>query len=274
MNPSINHSALRHVTLLTLVVPYLSCSHPSTNPSDSRPLLSGISDITNIIWTLDESGYAPFHLIYSLGHFFGDDGCNRFGGAYEARNDSVFPTDVAQTQQLCSVNAFPLQYLAEPYRIHITRSGLRIFTQEGIFTYRTDVADDIEDSPLIQCWVLAASTDPAFAEIQTSQPTPTLLFDRNRGFRLAWSRADINSLGYDEVFGIFGTGAGNRILFYKTGWRRYAQRYDLMERILNSSSYSVNPDTLKAPVLILLNESYGSRFEFKTIKTMSTPSQQ
>lgn len=263
MNANSKHWILSFLVVLTLILLYTSCSDNSTNPNhiqhpDTQTL--NISDIKNIIWIRNETGYEPFYLIYDEGRFFGYDGCNWYGGLYETRNDSIFPADVSHTERACNVNTLSIQHLIEPYRIEITKNKLLIFAMQTTFTYKSDVTDSIENSPLIRNWILTASTDPEFDEIQSQQLTPVLSFDDNRGFKIAWYCVPDNKFGCDEIFGIFGIGPGSKILFYKTGWHNHAQGLDFMNRILNSSYYSVNTDTL-----ILFNENSSTRFEFEAI---------
>lgn len=267
MNGNIRQLIFSLLALLAFIVLPSGCDDSSTNPCDIQSptfRASGISDIIKIVWTLNKSAYEPFYLVYDEDRFFGYDGCNWFGGVYEARNDSIFPREVAQTERACNVSTFSIQHLAEPYRIEITQNELRIVAQRGTFTYKSDVTDSIENSPLIRDWMLTASTDPEFAEIHAQQLIPLLSLDGNRGFRIAWYCVPDNTFGCDEIFGIFGIGAGGKIIFYKTGWRNHAQGLDFMERILNSSSYSVEADTLT-----LVNESNGTSFEFSAISRSS-----
>jgi hypothetical protein len=90
---------------------------------------------------------------------------------------------------------------------------------------------------------------------------PTLLFEENRGFKIAWYCAPGNAFGCDGIFGIFGVGAGGKILFYQLGWRQHAPGSEFMHRILRSSSYSVVEDALS-----LFNASTGAKYEFKAVQ--------
>jgi heat shock protein HslJ len=269
MNATIKQWMLSCFATSAFIVLHAGCFNSSTNPLESQTSAFEISDIKNIVWTLqavEKAGRVAnipvtFHLIYNEERFFGDDGCNSFGGRYEARNDSIFPDDIIQTEKACANATFPIQHLAEPYRMQIAKNELRLFAKDAIYTYKSDVTDSITNNPLIKTWILSAATDPEFADIQRQQLIPTLLFDESRGFKLAWYCASGNTFGCDEIFGIFGVGAGGKILFYPTGWQQHAPGSEFMQRILSASSYSFAEETL-----LLFNESTGAMFEFKAVR--------
>ncbi len=269
MNATIKHWMLPSFAASVFIVLHAGCFNSSTNPLESQASEVEIAAIKNIVWTLaafEKAGRVAnlavtFHLIYNEEQFLGDDGCNSFGGKYAARNDSIFPGDIIQTEKACANATFPIQHLAEPYRLHIAKNELRLFAKDAIYTYKSDVTASITNSPLIKTWILSAATDPEFADIQKQQLIPTLLFDENRGFKIAWYCASGNIFGCDEIFGIFGVGAGGKILFYPTGWQQHAPGSDFMQRILSSSSYSFTGDKL-----LLFNESTGARYEFKAVQ--------
>lgn len=275
MNASIKYWILSYLAIPSFILLHSGCDNNATNPIESQTSELQISDVKNIVWTLaafekagqdaDISAFPPFHLIFDETQFFGDDGCNHFRAMYEARTDSVFPGDISQTLRLCIRATFPLQHLTEPYRIHITKSELRIFVDDAVYTYKSDVTDSIKNSPLIGNWQLSSSTDPEFAEIQTEQLIPKLSFDENREFKIIWSCASDNPFGCDEISGIFGIGAHGKILFYPIGWQHHQPGIDFMLRILNSSFYWFEPDPRKGGTLTFFNESDGVNFEFRSI---------
>jgi hypothetical protein len=268
MNGNIKHWILSSFALPAFILLNCGCDDSSMNPSDIQ---LDILKIKNIIWILDRSGYEPFRLIFNEEQFFGYDGCNWFGAFYETRNDSIFPIrGVAQTERFCDkVKTFPVQHLAVPLLLRISKNELRIFGRDGIFSYKSDATDSIENSPILRNWILTASTDPEFAEIQEQQLIPSLSFNENRGFKIAWYCVPNNIFGCDEIFGVFGIGAGNKIFFYKSGWQNHAPGLDFAERILNSSSYSVEADTLKAASLTLVNKSSRTSYKFSAISRSS-----
>ena len=269
MNTIIRHGILYLLTLSALLFHY-SCKK-SMNPLGTiypgdMALEDSINvrDIHNIIWTLDKSGYEPFHLIFKEDHFLGDDGCNRFGGRYSAKNDSIFPRDVVQTEMACNVTTYSIQHLTEPFRIQISKNRLDIFAQHNTLTYKSDHANDLVRSPLLGNWSLTFSTDPEFENIQTQLLTPTLLLQKNRGFKIAWYCNTDNIFGCDEIFGLFGTGDNNKILFYPTGWKNHSAGLDFMYRILNSSFYSVET-VPEFTSLKLFNEEENTEYKFHII---------
>ena len=135
--------------LLRLSVILAGCALDPTN--SKYDLLFQITDVVNVIWTLesqdiggqevDLSTYLPFHLVFGAGEFFGDDGCNSYGARYEVKSDRIIPGDFAMTDQLCNVESFPTQHLVEPYRLRIHKNELKIFVDKSTYVYRSDLTD-------------------------------------------------------------------------------------------------------------------------------------
>ncbi len=236
------------------------CDDATLNPEDLGASLP-VSQAHKLIWTLDKSGYEPFNLIFNREQFFGDDGCNAFGGSYETRNDSIFPGQVSQTLKLCDVKGFPILHLTQPYRIHVASGVLLLFTQQGLFAYKSAVTDSIKDSPVLGNWVLHTSTEPEFSYIQRQALIPKLTVDATRQFKIEWYCVPENPFGCDEISGLFGLG-GARIKFYKTGWKNHGDGLGFVERILGCTEYTVESDSLNDESLRLVNPSSGTEFQF------------
>ena len=265
--------------LLLLLVFFIGCDDNSTNPVEQSLELS---DVINIVWTLESfevvgqeiglSSFEPFNLIYREDTFFGDDGCNFFGATFEVKNDSIFPQDFATTLILCDVKSFPWEHLTEPYRLQINKNKLKIHTNNSIYTYKSKFVNSVKNSPLIgKEWILTSSNAPEFELIKTHQLLPTLIFDENRGLDISWYCSDNNILGCNRRGGLYGIGDGNTILFYSKLNSSYSrpddlenlEDLDLVERILKSSSYSVEGN-----LLTLSNESASTLFEFTVTKIL------
>lgn len=261
MSTTLNRLFLSSCTLMFCIALLSGCINNSTNPIELQPSDFEISDIKNIIWTLDKSGYEPFRLIFNEDQFLGYDGCNWFGSRFEARNDSIFPEGVVQTLRLCDVKSYSVQHLTEPYRLSIAKNELYILAGNTIHTYKSDIIDSVVNSPLLNTWQLSASTDPEFAELQQQQLLPILSFNEERRFKIAWYCTPENIFGCDEIFGIFGIGANSKIFFYRTGWQNHAQGLDFMERILSASSYRIETNNGHNETLTLFHKN-GIKYEF------------
>lgn len=258
---------------------YPSCSGTTiTEPSERQTILESISDSENIIWqlfTVEKSGrpvdistFPPFHLIFGESQFFGDDGCNLFGAPYRAQEDSIFPGKLSQTLRLCDQATLPVEYLAEPFRIRFSENEMRIFSNGGIYTYRSGFTSDVQGSALLGNWQLNSSTDADFEDIQKRQLIPVLSFDAKRQFNIIWYCVEDNPFGCDKIGGIFGIGAGGKILFYERESAHHGEESgaNFMQRILNSTSYEVAPNSRKGAVLTLFNHDNGTSFEFVAIR--------
>ena len=262
---------LRKILILALGLFLLTTCEESTKPEDETPLV--ISDVMNIVWTLDSyelegqamdlSTYEPFHLVYGGGEFFGDDGCNRYGGIYETNGDAIFPGyDTWMTLGSCDVKSFSMEHLTEAnsYTIQADNSELTIHTSDAIYTYKSNFLKDVDSLLIDKKWVLTSSNDPQYEEIKTQQLHSTLTFDQNRVFNstVKWYSADENVLLYNETYGVYGIGSNNTILFYhKGGGGKGSQPLFFARKILSSSSYSVEDNSL-----ILFNEGDNTAFEF------------
>ncbi|MDA0745514.1 MAG: META domain-containing protein [bacterium] len=241
------NTKFRYWVVLCVAVPVLGgvlggCNDHAMNSTELQVL--GVPDIGNFVWTMNRSGYEPVQLIFNAEGFHGYDGCNWFGGRYVAKGDSIFPSDVAQTQRGCTVRTFSIGYLAKPFRLQVGENELRIFSPDGTFTFKSDVTGSLENSPLVRKWVLKASTDPAFTEVQAQNLVPTLMLGEDRTFKISWYCVAENSFGCDEISGVFGIGANRKILFYQAGWKTHAGGLELVERILEASTYTVEMDRL------------------------------
>jgi len=122
------------------------------DPTNSKyDLLFQITDVVNVIWTLesqdidgqevDLSAYEPFHLVFFAGEFFVDDGCNHYTMRYQVKNDRIIAESHSKTDQLCDVKSFPPQHLLEPYRFRIHKNELKIFVDKLTYIYRSDFTD-------------------------------------------------------------------------------------------------------------------------------------
>lgn len=221
-----------------------------------------ISDIKNIVWTLesfeiggqtiDLSSYAPFHLVYDDSLFFGDDGCNKYGGIYNTNGDTALIVDAWITDMACdNVNSFSWEHLTEPYRyqIQFANSELMLSNNDSIYTYISNFLEDVDSLLIDKSWSL------------TSNVLVTLVFDETRAFEAEYNCNDSDSVGCGTIGGIYGIGDSNTILFYDTNsggsgieWNNY------LKRILSSSSYIIE-DSL----LILSNKSDNTTFEFSVM---------
>lgn len=278
-----NMSTLLLIGIAGLII-LTGCENSPRNPMESQTnnpeLQRGIADINNIVWTLasveedgnqvDISWYPPFRLLFDDTQFHGDDGCNWFNGPYEARNDSVYPGNIAQTLRLCIRASFSISHLTKPYRIEIDKNDLHIYAGSGAFHYRSAASDSVRNSELtsLKNFRLNESTDPEYPAIQSQLTIPTLIFDDDRTFKLTWYGSDNDSLfESNQLSGIFGLGEDGTVLFYQmegsyTGPGSIAENF--MQRILESSSYVIEKHEPKGAKLILFNENNGARFEFET----------
>jgi hypothetical protein len=268
MNGMFNHRMLFSLILITFAPLWGGCDNNSTNPGDAqfkgvRTSGARISDHRNIIWTLDQSGYERLYLIFDEEQFFGYEGCNWFGGWYEARGDSIIPRDVAQTERGCDVRTFPVQYLMFPFLVTIDEDELLLSTRNGAFTLTSDLTESIENSPLIEEWQLTASTDPQFADLKARQLLPSLTLAENREFKISWYCSSDNLMGCDEIYGIFGIGTDDKIFFYKTGWKNHSAGLDFVGRILDSSAFSV--ETKSTRTLTLVNKETRASYVFSPV---------
>lgn len=248
----------RRIICILLILFTISCDKITRESGDVDESYE-ISDIENIVWTLesleigvqpiDLSSYAPLHLIYDDSLFFGDDGCNKYGGIYYANGDTVLPARVWITEMFCdNINSFSLQHLTEPYRYQIllANSELMLHKSDSTYTYRSDFLEDVDSLLIDKSWSL------------TSNVLVTLVFGDTRAFQAGYDCDDSDNAGCGTIGGVYGIGDSNTILFYVTNsggsglqWYRY------LRRILSSSSYSVEDD-----LLILSNESDSATFEF------------
>lgn len=212
----------------------------------------------NIVWTVESyeidgnaqniSSYEPFHLVYGDSLFFGDDGCNTYGGLYEVHEDSVFPGDWWMTLLFCDVVSFPVEHLTEAYRydIQIDRRELIISAGDSVYIYRSNFLNEIDSLFPHKEWVLKSSSDFEFEQILGEGVRIVLRLDENRGFEAEWVCArDPDNYGCGEIQGLFGIGDKRSIRFYRTGargtgteWSRY------LTRILKSSYYEASDSTL------------------------------
>lgn len=267
MRTTLRHFRPAGILVVASTMILTACEDRSINQTDIRlssvSLEISISDINNIIWTMNGSGYEPFKLIFNEARFFGYDGCNWFGGRFTAENDSIFPTDVGQTERGCNTKTFPVFHLAYPFRMAIGQNELNIFAKNNtILILRSNYTESIEGSLLLGNWILTASNDPELDEIQAQQLIPTLILAQNRAFRLTWYCVPENILGCDEFSGIFGISAGKGIQFYNTAWHGQSPGSTFMERILNTSNYIVETPASEPASLTLFNSHTNKSYEF------------
>lgn len=235
---------------------YSGCANNATNPQESE--LLQLEDIKNLIWSRSKPGSAPFYLIYDDANFFGDDGCNSFGGEYQARGDSVFPGGLSQTLLICDISTLSAIHLSKPYHMRATQNELRLYTEEGMITYASEVTAPVANSPVLGKWQLRASTDPEFEELQRQQLLPTLSLDGERGFKIEWRCSPDNAFGCNQISGLFGLDAREKILLYKKGISAHGQGgLSFMAGILYASTYTVAADTLT-----LFNEKTETKYFF------------
>ena len=250
--------AKKEIICILLILFTFSCDR-ITRESGNVVESHHMSDIENIVWTLesleigvqpiDLSSYAPFHLIYGDSSFSGDDGCNRYGGIYHTKCDTVVPARVTATEMACSnINSFSWQHLTAPYRYQIllVNGELMLHRSDSIYTYRSGFLEDVDSSLVDKSWSL------------TSNVLVTLALDDNRGFQAGYDCDDSDNAGCGTIGGIYGIGDNNTILFYKTrSGGSGLQWYRYLMRILSSSSYSIEDD-----LLIFSNEGDSVTFEF------------
>lgn len=232
-------------------------------------------DINNIIWKLSEinrdgrpvdmSIYPPFHLIFSEASFFGDDGCNLYGGLYTVRGDSIYPADVAQTLRLCIRATVAIDHLVEPFRRFLTTDAMHIFASDGRYSYTTDFGEEVVNSPLVGGWILVDATDPEFADIEQRSLIPTLQLKANREFKLVWDCGPDNIFGCNEIAGIFGIGNAGKMMLYQRGSQNNDAGLQFMHRMLAAETYSLVPETPKGATLSLRSVYNGYRYDFRAI---------
>ena len=218
-----------------------------------------ISDIKNIVWTLesyeitgqsiDLSSYAPFHLVYDDSIFFGDDGCNQYGGIYETNDNSVIPVDFWITEIACNnINTFSWLHLTEPYRYDILfeNSEMMFYQSDSRYTYRSNFLEDVDSLLIDKTWSLKSNV------------LVKLVFDKTRVFEAKYDCDNVNNFGCGIIGGIYGIGTGHTILFYETNSSGSGTKWhDYLKKLLSSSSYGIIDS-----ILILSNESDSTTFEF------------
>lgn len=248
----------KEIICILLILFTISCNKIITESGNVDESYE-ISDIKKIVWTLeffeiggqtiDLSSYAPFHLVYDDSLFFGDDGCNKYGGIYYTNGDTVLPVNTWITEIACSnINSFSWEYLTELYRyqIQFTNSQLMLYKSDSIYTYRSNFLEDVDGLLIDKSWSL------------TSNMLVTLVFDETRTFEAEYDCNDSDNVGCGTIGGIYGMGDSNTILFYETnGSGSGVEWHNYLKRILSSSSYRIE-DSL----LILSNESDSATFEF------------
>jgi heat shock protein HslJ len=252
---------------ILLLILFTSCDNNPTEPQD-KPVLR-IADVTNIVWTLegyeiagediDLSSYELFHLIYDPEAYVGDDGCNKYGGTYEIKGDSVLPKSGWITLLNCDTNNFSFQHLTEPYKVRIDSNELMINRDDAAYTYRSNFMNSIANSPLAnKTWELIFSNDPEFELLKLQNNSPKLILNMDRSFKINWFCVDNIFFECNEIIGVFGTGKSESILFYRRG-SSIAGDIGLrfVAKILSSSSYGVHND-----ILTLFNKSDSTTFEF------------
>ncbi len=249
------------------------CESTNSLESPASQTEAAIADIRNIVWTLNRAHknnedidlrhLPPFRLLFNDSLFFGDDGCNLYGGRYVSNNDSIFPHDLGQTERLCLQATFPVDHLAEPFRLEIAPARLRVKRSNDVYTYESDFTLKIADTPIIGNWILESSTDADFSEIERQQLIPMLSFTSNREFKIVWFCQPDNIFDCNELSGIFGIGRAGRILFYRGGSKvSGSQGLAFMGRILDSSVFTIAPDVSNGGRLTLVNEGNNTNFKF------------
>ncbi len=218
-----------------------------------------LSDIKNIIWTLEFyemkgqaielSSYAPFHLAFDDSLFFGDDGCNHYGGLCRTTGDSVVPLNCWITEIACSnISSASWWHLTFPYKyeIRLKTRELTLYTGDSKYIYKSNFLEDVDSLLIDKTWSL------------TSNPLVTLFFDKTRKFQAEYNCDAGDDSGCGTTWGIYGIGDGNSILFYGTGSSGYGSAWlDYLKSILRSSAYSVENSSL-----ILSNADAGTAFKF------------
>ena len=250
--------AKKEIICILFIMFTISCEKNITkliNTDDSYK----IADIKNFVWTLesyeingqliDLSSYEPFHLVYDDSLFFGDDGCNQYGGIYETNGNSVIPADFWITEIACTnINTFTWLHLTKPYRYDILfeNSEMMLYQSNSRYTYRSNFLENADSLLIDKTWSLK------------SNELVKLAFDKTRVFEAKYDCDNMNNSGCGIVGGIYGIGAAHTILFYETNssgsgikWHAY------LKKLLSSSSYSI-----KDSLLILSNESDSTTFEF------------
>ena len=262
----------KKLILLFLLIIGFGCKTRLTEPETEDKYLS-ISDITNILWTLEAcdsvdqqlniDSYLTFHLVYDTTEFWGDDGCNKYTGIYYIQNDSILLNDFSITCMGCwPTTSFPINFFFNPHKLFIFKDSLQIISDNWVYHLKSDFTKSIEKSGLVNTWQLIFSSDPDYEIISYYQYVTNLIFDNNRCFNLNFVSTFENDSTYNYTTGIYGIKNDDSFMFYHRygGSRRFKARR-FRSKILNSTIYNVENDTLT-----LSNLSDNTIFRFEKLE--------
>ena len=235
-----------------------------SNPQNVRTPPNGVpsyelSDINNIVWTFDSyiigrqpvdiSSYDPFHLALNDSSFFGDDGCNRYGGRYELKGDTICPRDEWITMRACSnVLSFPWCHFVIPYRysIRLDQGVFLLNRGDSLYRFTSEFIAEIDSQLLEVRWYLLPDTQVTF------------LFNHLRDFEAEYKSTESNPFNFGTIGGVYGLGSENKILFYeRREWGQGIAWAYYLKNILNSNIYIIKNDTL---ILMVENDSTSFKF--------------